>query len=120
MKQGLMKMISRILVVSLLMLPFQSIQAGMVATDQVSARTSVQADRDMVLSVINRADVASQMQAMGLDASTARDRVAAMTDDEVRSLANRIDSLPAGASSNTGWAWAAVIVIAIVIWYVWK
>jgi hypothetical protein len=117
--QGLMKMISRLLIVSLLMLPFQSIQAGMVATDQVSARTSVQADRDMVLSVISRADVASQIQAMGLDARTASDRVAAMTDEEVRSLANQIDSLPAGAKSS-GWAWAAVIVIAIVIWYMWK
>jgi hypothetical protein len=117
--QGFTKMISRLLIVSLLMLPFQSIQAGMVATDQVSARTSVQADRDMVLSVISRADVASQIQAMGLDASTARDRVAAMTDEEVQGLANQIDSLPAGAKSS-GWAWAAVIVIAIVIWYMWK
>ena len=117
--QGFMKMISRLLIVSLLMLPFQSIQAGMVGTDQVSARTSAQADRAMVLSVISRADVASQLQAMGLDASTAGDRVAAMTNDEVRSLANQIDSLPAGASSS-GWAWAAVIIIAIVIWYMWK
>jgi len=120
MKQGFMKMISRLLIVSLLMLPFQSIQAGMVATDQVSARTSVQANRDMVLSIINRADVASQIQAMGLDVSTARDRVAAMTDDEVRSLANQIDSLPAGAKSSNGWAWAAVVIIAVLIWYNWK
>jgi hypothetical protein len=120
MKQGFMKMISRILVVSLLLLPFQSIQAGMVATDQVSARTSIQADRDMVLSVINRADVARQIQAMGIDVSTAKDRVAAMTDDEVRTLANQIDSLPAGAHSNNGWAWAAVVIIAVLIWYNWK
>ena len=120
MKQGFMKMISRLLIVSLLMLPFQSIQAGMVATDQVSTRTSAQADREMVLNVINRADVASQIQAMGIDASTARDRVAAMTDAEVGSLANQIDSLPAGASSSNSWAWAAVVVLAIVIWYYWK
>ena len=119
MKQGFMKMISRILILSLLMLPFQSIQAGMVGTDQVSARTTAQADRDMVLSVINRTEVANQLQAMGLDARTAGERIAAMTDNEVRSLANQIDSLPAGAT-NSGWAWAAVVIIAVVIWYYWK
>ena len=119
MKQGFMKMISRVLILSLLMLPFQAIQAGMIGTDQVSARTTAQANRDMVLSVIQRSEVASQMQALGLDARTASERVAAMTDDEVNGLANQIDSLPAGAKTS-GWAWAAVIIIAVVIWYYWK
>ena len=118
--QGFLKMISRLLVVSMLLLPFQSIQAGMVSTDQVSAATSAQADRAMVLSVVNRAEVASQLQAMGIDTSAAQARVAAMTDSEVQSLANQIDSLPAGAKSSSGWAWAAVVIIAVLIWYNWK
>jgi hypothetical protein len=120
MKQGIMKMVSRLLIVSLLMLPFQAIQAGMVATDQVSVTTSAQLDRDTVLSTINRADVAQQLQAMGIDTKAAQARVAAMTDQEARTVASQIDSLPAGAHSNNGWAWAAVVVIAVLIWYYWK
>jgi hypothetical protein len=118
--QGFLKAISRLLVVSMLVLPFQSIQAGMVSTDQVSVATSAQAQRAMVLSMVSRADVASQLQTMGIDSSTAQARVAAMTDSEVQTLANQIDSLPAGASSNSGWWIAGVIIIAILIWYAWK
>lgn len=118
--QGFVKMISRLLVVSMLLLPFQSIQAGMVSTDQVSATTSAQADRAMVMSVVSRADVANQLQAMGIDSKSAQTRVAAMTDSEVQGLANQIDSLPAGARSSSGWWIAAVVIIAIIIWYNWK
>jgi hypothetical protein len=115
--QGFVKMISRLLVVSLFMLPFQSIQAGMVSTDQVSAT----AQRAMVQSMVSRADVASQLQSMGIDSATAQARVATMTDSEVQGLANQIDSLPAGASSgSSGWWIAAVVIIAILIWYNWK
>jgi hypothetical protein len=97
------------------MLPFQSIQAGMVGTEQVSAVASAQASRDAVLATLARAEVASQLQTMGIDANAAKARVGAMTDDEVRTLQSQIDSLPAGALS--GWAWAGIVVVAILIWY---
>jgi hypothetical protein len=119
--QGLVKMISRLLVVSLLLLPFQTIQAGMVSTDQVSAAASAQAQRAMVMSVISRAEVASQLQSMGIDSNNAQARVDAMTDSEVASLANQLNSLPAGASSsNSGWWIAAAVIIIILVWYNWK
>ena len=106
------------MMVSILLLPFQMIHAGMIGADQAAAAASAQADRASVLSLMNRSDVASQLQTLGLDPQTAKDRVAAMTDKEVRSLAGNLDSLPAGALSD--WGWAAVIIIAIVIWYNWK
>jgi hypothetical protein len=115
MKQGFLSLISRLLVVSMLMLPFQSIQAGMVGTDQVSAAASAQASRDAVLATLARAEVASQLQAMGIDSSAAKARVSAMTDDEVRTLQSQIDSMPAGALS--GWAWAGIVAVAVLIWY---
>jgi hypothetical protein len=115
MKQGFLSLISRLLIVSMLMLPFQSIQAGMVGTDQVSAAASAQASRDAVLATLARAEVASQLQAMGIDSNSAKARVGAMTDDEVRTMQSQIDSLPAGALS--GWAWAGIVVVAILIWY---
>jgi hypothetical protein len=86
----------------------------MIGTDQVVTH-SAQADRSTVLNFIGRSDVASQMQSFGLDASTAKDRVAAMTDEEVRYLAGRIDSMPAGASSS---GWVVLIIIVAVIWWV--
>src|SRR3990172_6056161 len=118
MKFAAIRMICRFLVVSMMFLPFQTIQAGMIGTDQIASATSAQTDRAAVLSLMSRSDVASQLQTLGLDPKVAQDRVAAMTDEEVRSLAGKLDSLPAGATS--GWVWAAVVIIAIVIWYNWK
>jgi hypothetical protein len=49
-----------------------------------------------------------------------RRRVNAMTQEEVNRIAGKIDSMPAGASSN-GWWWAlGVIVIGVAIWYFYK
>ncbi|MBI2318931.1 MAG: PA2779 family protein [Betaproteobacteria bacterium] len=118
MKSATTRMICRLLVVSLMLLPFQSVQAGMIGTEQVAALASAQSDRACVMNIIGRADVPSQLQALGLDAATAKDRVAAMTDDEVRTLAGNLNSLPAGA--NSGWAWAVVIVLAIALYLYWR
>jgi hypothetical protein len=111
-------MVCRFLIVALMALPFQSVQAGMIGTDKAVA-AGMTAERGAVLAMISRADVQAQLAERGLDPKVAGDRVMAMSDDEVRSLAGQLDSAPAGAKSN-GWAWAAVIIIALVIWYRWK
>ena len=110
-----MRFICRMLVISMVMLPFQTVQAGMIGAEQAVAVATAQAERQAVLSLISRSEVASQLQSLGLDASTAKDRVAAMTDQEIHSLAGQLDSLPAGATD--GWVWAAVIIIGVLIWY---
>ena len=71
----------------------RSAMAGMIGTDSAVSAASVQ-DRGTVLGFVSRADVAGQMQALGLDPANAKDRVAAMTDEEVRMIAGRIQSLP--------------------------
>ncbi len=109
------RIISRILIVAMFALPFQSVHAGMIGTDQI-VLSSVQADRDLVTQSLDRPDVARQLQGMGIDASVAKERVAAMTDEEVRSLAGQINSAPAGARvSNGGW----VVIIGLIAWAVW-
>jgi hypothetical protein len=115
MKSMTMRFICRLLVVSMAMLPFQAVQAGMIGADQAVAAASAQAERQAVLSLVSRSDVASQLQSLGVDLKTANDRVAAMTDEEVHSLAGQLNSLPAGATD--GWVWAAVIIIGVLIWY---
>jgi len=57
------------------------------------------------------------VQALGLDPASAKDRVAAMTDSEVQSLAGRINSMPAGADSS---GVVLLIIVIAVIWWVWK
>ena len=110
------RMICRFLMVSMILLPFQTIQAGMIGTDQIASVASAQTDRAAVLSLLTRSDVASQLQTLGLDPKVAKDRVAALTDEEVHTLAGQLNSLPAGA--NSGWWIAAVVIIGIVIWWV--
>jgi hypothetical protein len=116
MKFAAIRMVCRFLVLSMMLLPFQTIQAGMIGTDQMASVASAQADRASVLSLLNRSEVASQLQALGLDPKLAKDRIAAMTDEEVRSLAGQLNSLPAGAGD--GWWIAAVIIVGVVIWWV--
>jgi hypothetical protein len=116
MKSAWAKTICRLLIVLMVWTPYQVAQAGMIGTDQV-ATSSSQADRTAVLGFVSRADVASQLQALGLDAATAKDRVAAMTDGEVSYLAGQINSLPAGADT------AGIIMLILIIaaiWWVWK
>jgi len=116
MKSVWARTICRLLVVLMIWTPYQAAQAGMIGSDQ-AATASSQADRNTVLSFVSRGDVAGQLQSLGLDAATAKDRVAAMTDSEVAYLAGRIESLPAGADT------AGVILLILIIaaiWWVWK
>ena len=116
MKSAWARTICRLLIVLMVWTPYQVAQAGMIGIDQAAAPSS-QADRAAVLSFVSRADVAGQLQSMGLDAATAKNRVAAMTDAEVAYLAERIEQLPAGADS------AGVILLILIIaaiWWVWK
>lgn len=112
MQGSFMKLVSRLLVLCMLAMPFSS-QAGMISTDQVAAAAQADA-RGQVNSYLARADVQSQLQTMGISPETASDRVAAMTDQEVQRLAGQIQSQPAGAAS----AWAVAVAIGLIVWAV--
>src|SRR5688572_25658840 len=117
MKSGSIATICRMLVVSLLFFSYQS-SAGMIGTESIAAAPSAQSERMQIQSALSRAEVASQLQALGVDVKLAHERVAAMTDDEARTLAGQLPTLPAGADSN-GWVIAAVIVVAVLLWWWW-
>ena len=113
-------LLCRLLIASIALLPF-STQAGMIGTGQVAASATAQANRDKVLEFVNRADVQKQMQALGVSAGNAQERVNAMTQDEINRVAGKIDSMPAGASdSGTAWVLASLIVIAVLVYVFWK
>jgi hypothetical protein len=109
--------ICRLLVALMIWMPYQIATAGMIGTDQAVATTS-QMDRSTVLQFFSRSDVSNQLQSLGIDPSTAKDRVAAMSDTEVQQLAGRIHSLPAGADVS----WGAVLLIILIVaaaWWFW-
>ena len=83
-------------------LVFQSpvVTAGIVSTDQMTAQQQKDSDREKVQSFMERADVKQRMQAMGVEGLIAKERVAALSDDEVHALARKIDSMPAGGNLN--------------------
>lgn len=83
--------------------------ADIVATDQISSST----DRDRVRDFLDRADVQARMQGLGVDASAARARVDALTDEEATRLAGQIDQLPAGGDSVLGVILAIFIILLI-------
>jgi hypothetical protein len=116
MKSVWARTLCRLLMVLMIWSPMQLAQAGMIGTEQVASAAS-QADRNTVLQFLGRAEVTSQLQSMGVDAATVKERVAAMTDQEVQSLAGKIQSMPAGADS-TGVV-ILLIVVAAVVWWVW-
>ena len=110
------RLVSRLLIVCLIGLPFQ-VSAGMIGTDDVVSAAQAQAARAAVLSQISRADVSGQLQSLGLTPQAAKDRVAALTDTEVAKLAGQIDSLPAGAD---GTGLVLLILLGVLIWWVVK
>ena len=115
MKSTMKKMTCRALVVSMLALSFQTANAGLIGADQAAPASTVQTDRALVMSVLNRAETTAQLQAQGIDPAVARERVAAMTDQEVQALAQDMQTAPAGAISSGGWL--AIILIAAAVWY---
>lgn len=93
---------SSLLFAAVLALPCQSALAGLVSTEQVASRSEVQADREKVRAFLGRSEAERDLVALGVGPEFAKQRVDALTDEEVVSLAGKIDALPAGgALSNS-------------------
>ena len=77
----------------------------------------VPTERERVKALIERPEVAQQMEKMGIPAKEAQGRVDAMTDEEVRTLAGRLDALPAGGqiSSQTLLLICLIIILLLLI-----
>jgi len=78
----------------------QTAHATRITTEQVAASEGVRsatAQREYVNGMLARADVAAGLQERGVSVEQARARVAALTDDEVATVAHTLDTAPAGA-----------------------
>lgn len=79
-----------------LSLHFPTANAAMVGTEAVVNAAEVQQNRERIVSTLNRDDVKSQLMARGVDPSQVQARLDSLTDEEVQTLAAKMDQLPAG------------------------
>lgn len=100
--------------VAALSAPLAPARAGMVGTDQVIEQREG-ANRERIADFLARDDVRAEIQALGLSPDEARARVAALSDEEVRTIADRMDALPAGQGAIGAIVGAALIVFLVLL-----
>ena len=106
--------ILRVMIALMIWTPYQLAMAGMIGTQQVVAPIS-QTDRVTVLNFLSRADVTRQLQVLGIDPAQARDRINAMTDQEIAAFAQPLGSLPAGGGVTS----ATILIILLFVFAFW-
>jgi hypothetical protein len=86
--------------------------AGMIPTEPAQATS----ERDQVKALLERPAVAREMQRMGIAPEEAVARVDAMSDEEVRRLAGRLNALPAGGALATqDWLLVIIVILLVII-----
>jgi hypothetical protein len=73
--------------------------AALVGTEMVVNAAQAQQSRERVLSTLNRDDVKAQLVARGVDPAQVQTRLESLTDEEVQTLAAKMDQLPAGGDA---------------------
>jgi Family of unknown function (DUF6627) len=95
--------------------PIGTARAALITTDQAIEATAAQGDRDRVKAFLARDDVRTQMVALGVDPVEAADRVASLSEAEVRQIAGHLDRLPAGQSAVGAVIGAALLIFLILL-----
>ena len=91
----------------------QTAQAALVSTEQVARSVAVEQGESAHVKLnelLARADVQTQLELAGVSPADARDRIAALTDEEATLLAQQIENAPAGAGIV-----GAIVVIFLVL-----
>jgi hypothetical protein len=96
-------------------MPIGAAQAALIGTDQVIDTSAAAADRARVAAFLARDDVRGELEAMGVNPDEAAARVAGMSDPEVRKMAARIDTLPAGQGVAEALISAALIIFIVLL-----
>ena len=105
MNSMLTRFVCRILAASVLVLPFPA-QAGLIGTERA-------ASAPMATDAVSRAQLAAQLQTLGISPEAAAERVGSLTDGETAALAGRVDQSPAGGVAGLLW-------IAVAVFLVWR
>jgi len=97
----LTKPVSHLVVIGLLALSLHipAANASMIGTEAVIDSAQVQQDRARLHQVLNRDDVKAELIARGVDPAQVQARVDSLTDQEVQTLATKMDQMPAGGDA---------------------
>lgn len=90
-------------------------QAALVGTSQILDQGYQEVDRDRLRAFLDRAEVRTQLEALGVDRDIARARIDSLTNEEVANLVDRLDQLPAGGSGFGTLVGAALLVFIILL-----
>jgi hypothetical protein len=102
------KQVTGLLLALALGLPQSPSYAGLIPTEAAN-------ERARVMALVERPEVAQQLEKMGIPQNDARARVAAMSEAEVASLAGKLDALPAGGALSNQDLLIIVIVILLIL-----
>jgi hypothetical protein len=89
--------------------------AAPIATEEVVVQPAAAADRERVRAFFERDDVRGKIQALGVAPELAFKRVDSLTDAEVRALAAKIDSLPAGGDIGQNTLILILVILLLII-----
>ncbi len=103
-----------LVVFSLTVLPLQGLSAAMIGTERL-IQSEVQQTRQKLQSLLQREEVRQTLHKHGISPSEASARVAGLTDSEVRSIAGRLDKLPAGEGALGTIIGAAVFIFIVLL-----
>ena len=95
--------------------PIDAAQAALVTTGQAIEAGAAVGGRDRVAAFLSREDVQAQMVALGVDPVEAVNRVAGLSDAEVRQIAGHLDQLPAGQSAVGAVIGAALFIFLVLL-----
>jgi len=98
------KLLTSLTLSLLLIAPFAN--AGMIETPA--------SDRERVKQLVARPDLAKELKKMGIAPEEIQGRIDAMSDEEVRSLAGRLDAVPAGGEPTTQ-EWLLIIIVILLV-----
>ena len=97
----------------LISVPSQPVLAALIETETVINPDRVKDTRVLLNQLMAREDVRTALLSYGINPVEVDARVAAMTDDEITTVASIIKDAPAGGGG--GWETLALIVLAVVI-----
>lgn len=87
-----------------------NVNAAMVETQALATEITLEEQRTEINALMARDDIARELSAMGVDAKDAQQRVASLSDAEVRMLHDKLDQLPAGSG-----ALGAVLLVLLIL-----
>lgn len=96
-------------------LPYYSANAVIIPTDQIMSDQHMSTEREKVKVFLDRSSVQAKLQTFGISGILAHERIDALTDQEVVTLAQKIDSLPAGGTLDNNDLIIILLVVILVV-----